>query len=894
MAFPQTVLPVRVKLALGGSPKADPATWVWTDITQWVRTASAIEITAGRSDEGSKVDPGKCTLTIDNRDGRFSTRNILGAWYGQIRKGTPLRVGTISGAATWTAAAASTWGTPETGGPWTLEGGGWSASAGMGRVSFTGAGFAQSAILTGASCSDGDATFVVSSPVIATGASLRYGLQVRYTDSSDHLHVRCELDLSGAVKGIIGRQSGGTLTDLASATTAFTYSANERIKVRVQWDGPAIRLRIWEEASPEPTTWTVTANDTVCQGSGVGLRPWRPAANTNAGTVIMSFDDLEIEAIEHTGVVWEWPPRWDKSRKDATATITSSGILRRLQQGKTPLRSPITRMVLRNSPWAFWALEDESEAKSAASALPRGTAAGANNVEFGQNSPVLPGALQTVGMTASTVLAASFLPMGTPTVWAVVWFAQLLAPPAARTTIMKVTSTGTVRTWTFDLDATGMYLTGVDADGNTVISAINSYAAQITPPRWIAYDLIVTQVGGTIDAKLLIAGIDVTISGGFFMSDTATGTIGAPTGWRAEGSLGFNGGRMASVAAYNHEPPFIDAEFINAANGYVGELAAARVKRLCAEQGVQLVVEPGDSEPLGAQRVDTFLNLLYAAEAADLGILYERGAGLGYRPRYARYNRAVELALDFAPGDVAEPPEPTDDDQQLRNSWTITRDGGSSAVAQDDASIEAVDLLDDSATVAIATDDRLPDWANWRLKTTTVDEYRWPLIVLQLARNTGQIPLWRAAKPFPRTTIANEPSQVAGNAVDITALGHTQRLEPYSWTVELNCAPTGPWGEVGVYEKSRWNPRTTTLKTGVTNSAISLIFRTTNLAITWSTNTPYDVVIAGERLTVTAMGTASLVSGANEQTATVTRGTVSKPLPAGAEIRIAARQRYGL
>src|SRR4051812_36076244 len=118
MAFPQSVLPVRVRIAPGGRPAADPATWAWVDITQYVRVASGIRIEEGRSDEGSRNDPGKCVLTIDNRSGNFSTRNVNGQWYGRLAKGTPLRVGTIAISDSFNRTGGPGWGTADTGQTW--------------------------------------------------------------------------------------------------------------------------------------------------------------------------------------------------------------------------------------------------------------------------------------------------------------------------------------------------------------------------------------------------------------------------------------------------------------------------------------------------------------------------------------------------------------------------------------------------------------------------------------------------------------------------------------------------------------------------------------------------------------------------------------------------------
>jgi hypothetical protein len=74
----------------------DPPTAVspaWIDVTGYVDLEAAnITITRGRADGLSDVSTGTCTLTVDNSDGRWSPFNPSGPWYGQIRKGSWLRI----------------------------------------------------------------------------------------------------------------------------------------------------------------------------------------------------------------------------------------------------------------------------------------------------------------------------------------------------------------------------------------------------------------------------------------------------------------------------------------------------------------------------------------------------------------------------------------------------------------------------------------------------------------------------------------------------------------------------------------------------------------------------------------------------------------------------------
>jgi hypothetical protein len=907
MAFPQSVLPVRVRIAPGASPAGDPALWQWVDITQYVRVASGITVTAGQADEGAKVDPGKCQLTVDNRDGRFVPRNVLGPWYGQLAKGTPLRFGTIAVSDTFTRVRASGFGPTDTGQTWAHTGTSlWSVNGTVGQYSVTAAGVADLAVAIGADLIDFDAQHTVSVPAVMTGASHVSALIFRYQDTGNYLWASAEFNTGGTVTAKIRATTFGITTDLATTgnIAGLTYTANQKLRLRVQADGVTVRVKVWQDGGTEPVPWNLTLTTGWLVAGPVGFYEWSVSGNTNTKPYAVSVDDLEVEKVEFTGAVYEWPPRWDKSRKDVTVPITASGPLRRLQQGKSPLRSAITRMMLRQSPVALFPFEDDNDSTVAASALPGGTPATVRAVEFAQNTPVLYGAQQTTGVTASTVVTwkvGNFTSAGT---WAVVWFAQLLAPPAATTKIMSVNTTGTVRRWDVLLDSVGYYLQGYDSNGTQIYTSSALYSSLAIPPAWIAFDLLVKQSGGTVDAKLLMYGVDPNNLGtAVFFGTTVSGSVGVPTGGRFEGSLGFNGGRAGALAVFAAEPQFVGGEFAIAANGYIGELAADRVQRLCDEQGVSVYVEDGDSEPLGPQRTDTFLNLLYAAEAADHGILYERGTGLAYRPRGARFNRPVEFALDFSVGDVAEPPEPTDDDQQLKNQWTVSRDNGSFAVAADAASIDQSDLLDDSVTINVATDAVLPYHAGWQLATTTVDELRWPSIKLNLARNTGQIRLWRKTQPFPRLTIANEPSQITGNAVDITVLGYSQTFMPFGWDIDLNCAPSTPWGDIGVYDATaeRYAAEDSTLSAGVSAGATTLVVtfpRPSGLWSTDATDQPYDLVISGEQIRV-PVGGMGAVTGSGPYTQTITGATraingISKALLAGADVQVANPGRYAL
>jgi len=82
--FPENPLAFIVELNLNGT---------WTDITDYVYERDPINITdIGRPNESSTIQAGQCTLTLNNRDGRFTPKNAAGAYYPYIQRNTQIRV----------------------------------------------------------------------------------------------------------------------------------------------------------------------------------------------------------------------------------------------------------------------------------------------------------------------------------------------------------------------------------------------------------------------------------------------------------------------------------------------------------------------------------------------------------------------------------------------------------------------------------------------------------------------------------------------------------------------------------------------------------------------------------------------------------------------------------
>lgn len=83
-AFPGKRLGLRVDLLLAG---------VWTDITAFVYQRNPVSITnVGRTDWTATLQPSQLTLTVNNRDGRFTPKLSSGAYFPNITRNTQIRV----------------------------------------------------------------------------------------------------------------------------------------------------------------------------------------------------------------------------------------------------------------------------------------------------------------------------------------------------------------------------------------------------------------------------------------------------------------------------------------------------------------------------------------------------------------------------------------------------------------------------------------------------------------------------------------------------------------------------------------------------------------------------------------------------------------------------------
>lgn len=81
-----------VEIAFGSGYSTPAGDRDWTDVSDLVIGSEGVDVTVGRGDERSVADANTLSLTLDNSDGDFTPGLASGAYYPDVKIGTPIRV----------------------------------------------------------------------------------------------------------------------------------------------------------------------------------------------------------------------------------------------------------------------------------------------------------------------------------------------------------------------------------------------------------------------------------------------------------------------------------------------------------------------------------------------------------------------------------------------------------------------------------------------------------------------------------------------------------------------------------------------------------------------------------------------------------------------------------
>jgi len=560
----------------------------------------------------------------------------------------------------------------------------------------------------------------------------------------------------------------------------------------------------------------------------------------------------------------------------AVVRITADGPIRRINAGR-PLRSFLYRTSRGGAtgPIEYWPMEEAAgtvQFSSAVGGLPLSTQGSLTAGSFSG----FPGSEPIAVVPVNTSFAATVRPYTSPSPNQWLWQFVMYLPNVVGGTVpfVYMYSTGTVQLWRFTL-APGapdtILLQGYNSAGTEVLGAaptsfINNNTGAEAYNQPAGLQLIVAQNGSNIDWTYYV----YTNQGGVGAGGSVAGTLGNTT------KFAFGAGALLADAAVGHLAAVIDGIGLSNQNltGAAGDEAWSRWLTLVN------TVPGAIGDGAGPVAVNTVLGeeqsgdtgtLLRQIIEADLGVGYERTDSHIYlQPRYNLYNQAVALSLDFDQHHVALPWLPVEDDQKLRNDWTVSRFGGGTArytlPKVDPTSVDfdpTVAVYEDQATVNLFADSDLPFHAQWRVHLGNAATQRYPQLSINLARNPSLAAAWLSTDIGERIQIANPLQQLPPDPLDLLLVGYIETfyLHGTAWKADLNCVDYRPY-EVFKIEDTRLgrlDSADSTLLAAATSSATTLrIWTDTTLGPLWTTTTGYDLEIAGERITPTAVSSSAI------------------------------------
>lgn len=880
MAFPSTPLDIDVELRLDG---------VWTDVTTYVRAeGGGIDIKRGRSSEGSAVDPGTCSITFENTDGRFSPRNPNSPYFGILGRNTPVRVSLYGGtpylnlpggagdrASTPDTAALDITGDIDVRIEASLDDWGVTATTELlGKYNVTGNQRSYRLLL------DPDGF-----PVFSWSTDGTAFIDVTATEpiqgaATGRIALRATLDVNNGLGGytvtfytansIDGGydQFGGVIETTSGTTSIFSSTADLQVGDIANLSFDELQGKVYAAQVRNGIGGTAVANiDFTLQTVGAtsftgtdGLT-WTLAGNASISNKQTRF----------SGEVSSWPPAWGTGGFDVTTTVEGSGIIRRLGTGQSPLGSCLSRAIAADDDVvAYWPMEDGVGATHFYSPISGVRPMSFNGLTLAAESVTVSG-YPAGSSELPTVATAAYLsgrvPSFTSTQWQTEFLFKIDTAPTTLRTILAVRGTGTVKLWRFYLNNTTARVRGEDGDGATLfdddITGTGNFFG-----GWRRCRLRAAQNGGNVDwtvSWFTLGGTGLDENSGSY-----AGTVGRVSNIESAPGNGYSvdldGMGIGHIAVFDAFTTVYSGPDI----GSAGETAGDRMLRLAGEEGVPILVSgtPAANLTVGAQGQKTFLELVQEAAEADQGMLFERRdtLALAYRDKLTLYDQSVHLDLDYEASEIEAPLSPVDDDQNTENDVTVSRDSGSSARVVDTETKLSVNQPPDGVGVYATSysfnlhnDDNLEQVAGWKLRLGTLDEARFPQVRVNLARNPSLISQVINTEVGDRLRITNPPSWLPPEDINLMVIGYTEQFSQYAWVITYNCVPYTPWAvsnaEEGDYDHVDTAGCETIEALDTTETAIDVLttadYRWVDSA-TYSSDFPFDIMIGGERMTVTA------------------------------------------
>lgn len=705
-------------------------------------------------------------------------------------------------------------------------------------------------------------------------------------------NVEVELFIAGAWEEQVKSQAGAALNaDVLSADGITIYKGGDDEsgfrphRIELTFNDSAGRYRTSNPLSP---LYGIAGRNTGCRVKVAGVTTttceassWRPSRT------------VDFNPVTGKGRAW--------------VKLVAEGVTRRLGQWTEPLRSPLYRRISRYANLVgYWPMEDDTFATQLANTVTTGIPGAAlPPVTYrGGNGP--PGSEPVLKLGSGAVLGSNFISASTTAGWQICFSMKLDVMPSSGTYLPMLwwtTSNGYTHVWEL---SNGAYQVRVyDRDGVALYTS-GAILHTTIPTQWTIFNLKSSGSAGTvtIDWKWYQA----LSPGAYGVATTYAGTLGRLNRWGISGNAWTTNALVGHVFGVTTiADDLLSVPSVSSFNGYLGEMSGTRFIRLTGEEGITrftVGTSGSDGFLMGVQLAATFMDLLQECTQTDDGRFDDERYALGavtQRTRRSMYNQTPALALTY-PTHIAYPFEEQVDDKATGNRVTAKNVTGSEFTATSSVGSMSTQLppngvgeVKKTVDVSVYQDSDLEIIAGWHLSKGTLDRPRYESVTVDLVANPSLATACNAIREGDLITITGyEPDPIPLLVIGIVQqVGHSTRTFTFT-TRPADLYRTGIYDNTATLYDSR-----STLNAGVTSTATTMVFTFTDIDEAWSVAGffPYDVMIAGERIRVTAMG-AITGSGPWTQSATVTRSMngIIKPQVTGAAVRVSTTvvARYAL
>lgn len=780
-----------VEIALTSGFNTPAASRAWTDVTAYVEGDESIDITYGRQDQFSAVDPNQCSLTLDNSDGRFTPANTSGAYYPNLKLGRPLRVRARVPASTpgnLLAAEQSTMEPAGSGSSWVVQPGLFSAVQSVARSTVRSWEAAASLLVTWATASAGASAAGTAVSGLTIGKT--YTLSAYVWVPAGNPSVRLSFDL------------------YATSTATNTTGAWQRLSVTWTATTSAFWLAIINNSAS--TAGQTCYVDGIMLDDADTLRAFTPAPPTYLDRFVGHLQEIPASFPGAT-------PGSSVVRVTATsrkARLAKGGELRSVIEEELALDAPAFHYTLGEAEGSTSAGNSAQTLQPAVVVTQRGTG---GTLTFGAATGPGTDSLTAATFTRASAgngkyLATTELYEGTYTLYDenLVLEAWYSTAAATKQTIVELSNNTGSRLMLY-VTATGKLAAQLFLPDQAVSTATVTGTTTVSDGATRHARVEVTKDGtGTVAVKLHQNNTVEATATGFVVGDysgvllmpnfTKVYIGGGPLAGDSAYPGDLLGGVVAHVAAFGSYLSLgatrFQAHYDAGATGFSGETADLRVARYAAWAGIpaaEVVVDGATST--GVAAVDStgaaVADLWDLVAVTDGGLVFDRMDGATvFQTRARRLNPVPGVTLNVVQQTVGEDIVPVLDYSATINDATASRPGGASVRSVNQASVDEHGWHRATVELLALTDTELESAASRLTSLYAQPKARIPSVTVDVLNSPLGMVVASSLGISDVIELTNCPVQLGPATQTLFVEGYSESITATSWVVTYNTTST--------------------------------------------------------------------------------------------------------